>query len=194
MAPRDGHWANRAAVQAIVRAVKYLVNWVVAFAMSHDYRITGFGRSTCVIGTKALKERSGCEMCRRWPGRLALGIDAKNGFVATDGWLETSSTSATSLAQQYAREPLAAIIYTDIAKDGMLAGPIINAMGEMQRAVPLPVIASGGVTTAEDVKRLAEIGMAGAILGRALYENRLSLREALENSIVQPLPTESTRM
>jgi phosphoribosylformimino-5-aminoimidazole carboxamide ribotide isomerase len=193
---RDGHWANRAAVQAIVRAVQ--VPCELGGGIRDEATITellDLGVSRVVIGTKALKEPQWfVDMCRRWPGRLALGIDAKNGFVATDGWLETSSTSATALAQQYAREPLAAIIYTDIAKDGMLAGPNFTAMAEMQRAVSLPVIASGGVTTADDVKRLAEIGMAGAILGRALYENRLTLREALENANVQPLPTESARM
>jgi phosphoribosylformimino-5-aminoimidazole carboxamide ribotide isomerase len=118
-------------------------------------------------------------MCRKHPGRLALGIDARNGLVATDGWLETSTTSAIDLARQFAAEPLAAIIYTDIARDGMLQGPNFGAMAEMNAAAAIDVVASGGVTTADDVRRLAEIGMAGCIVGRAIYEGTLTLSAAL---------------
>ena len=121
-------------------------------------------------------------MCRKFPHRLALGIDARNGRVATDGWLKDSNTSATQLAKQFENEPLAGIIYTDIAKDGMMAGPNLEAMAEMKNAVRLPVIASGGVTTAADVTNLARIGMAGAIIGRTLYEGQLTLADALRAS------------
>ena len=103
-------------------------------------------------------------MCRKFPGKLAVGIDARDGCVATDGWLETSNTAATELAQAMANEPLAAVIYTDIAKDGMLAGPNLQAMAEMNNAVELPVIASGGVTSADDVRNLARQGLAGCII------------------------------
>jgi phosphoribosylformimino-5-aminoimidazole carboxamide ribotide isomerase len=192
---RDGHWANREAVRAIVSAVKVPCELGGGIREEATIReLLELGVARIVIGTKALKEPEWFrQMCRRWPQKLALGIDAKNGWVATDGWLETSSTAATALAQQYAQEPLASIIYTDIAKDGMLAGPNFAAMAEMQNAVALPVIASGGVTTAHDVQRLAEIGMAGAILGRALYENRLTLHDALIHS--QPISrSESSTM
>jgi phosphoribosylformimino-5-aminoimidazole carboxamide ribotide isomerase len=108
-----------------------------------------------------------------------LGIDARNGWVATDGWLETSQTAAIDLARQFEDEPLAAIVYTDIATDGMLQGPNLAAMREMQSAINLPVVASGGVTTAEDVAALATVGVAGCIIGRSLYEGRLKLSEAL---------------
>jgi phosphoribosylformimino-5-aminoimidazole carboxamide ribotide isomerase len=118
-------------------------------------------------------------MCRQFPQQLVLGIDARDGHVATEGWLETSSTPATELARRFHAEPLAALIYTDIATDGMLAGPNLPAMSQMQAAVDLPVIASGGVTTAEDIRHLAEAGMAGCIVGRALYEGKLSLADAL---------------
>jgi phosphoribosylformimino-5-aminoimidazole carboxamide ribotide isomerase len=118
-------------------------------------------------------------MCRRYPGRLVLGIDARDGLVASDGWLETSQTPAIELAARFAAEPLAAIVYTDIAKDGMLAGPNLAAMREMASHVDVPVIASGGVTTARDVAALAEVGVAGCIIGRALYEGTLSLADAL---------------
>src|SRR6185436_9921363 len=119
-------------------------------------------------------------VCRQFPGQLALGIDAKNGLVATDGWLKTSTTPAVELAQQFAGEPLAAIIYTDIAKDGMLQGPNLAAMGEMNAAATCDVIASGGVTTEGDIRQLAALGVAGCIIGKALYEGTLTLTAALE--------------
>jgi phosphoribosylformimino-5-aminoimidazole carboxamide ribotide isomerase len=118
-------------------------------------------------------------MCRKFPRKLVLGIDARNGYVATDGWLETSQMLATELAQSFAAEPLAAIVYTDIATDGMLQGPNVAAMAEMQRAVDLPVVASGGVATAADIAALAKIPMAGAIVGRALYEGTVTMEAAL---------------
>jgi phosphoribosylformimino-5-aminoimidazole carboxamide ribotide isomerase len=139
-----------------------------------------FGLSRLVIGTSALVDPEWFRAaCRRYPGKLALGIDARDGRAATDGWLNTSEVEAIELARQFTGEPLAAIIYTDIASDGMLAGPNVAAMAEMQAAVAVPVIASGGVTTAEDVARLARAGLAGCIIGRALYEGTLTLTEAL---------------
>ena len=110
---------------------------------------------------------------------MVLGIDARDGRAATDGWLKTSEVSAIDLARQFGSEPLAAIIYTDIATDGMMSGPNVEAMAQMQAAVDIPVIASGGVTTADDVARLAAAGLAGCIIGRALYEGTLTLSDAL---------------
>jgi phosphoribosylformimino-5-aminoimidazole carboxamide ribotide isomerase len=136
--------------------------------------------SRLVIGTLALKQPDWFrEQCRKFPGRLVLGIDARNGMVATEGWLETSSTSAIELARQFSGEPIAAVVYTDIATDGMLAGPNVDAMAEMQRAVEWPVVASGGVTTKDDVARLAAAGLAGCIIGRALYEGTVTLADAI---------------
>ena len=100
-------------------------------------------------------------------------------MVATHGWLETSEHSAVAVAQQVAAWPIAAIVYTDIAKDGMMAGPNVEALAEMKAAVAIPVIASGGVTTVDDVKKLAHLKLAGCIIGRALYEGKLDLTEAL---------------
>lgn len=139
------------------------------------------GLSRLVLGTSALKRPEWFRaMCRRFPGRLALGVDAREGRVATDGWLQTSGVEAVELVQQFVGEPVAAIIYTDIATDGMLLGPNVTAMRQMQAAVDLPVIASGGVTTAADVAQLAAAGLAGAIVGRALYVGTLTLPAALE--------------
>lgn len=139
------------------------------------------GLSRVVIGTRALREPDWFRaMSRKYPQQLAIGIDARNGRVATDGWLETSATLAVDLARQFEGEPIAALIYTDIATDGMLAGPNVGAMREMREAVTLPVIASGGVTTGEDVANLAAAGVAGCIVGRALYEGTLTLADALQ--------------
>lgn len=139
-----------------------------------------FGVHRLVVGTSALKQPDWFrEVCRQYPRRLVLGIDARGGRVATDGWLETSEIRAVELAEQFAAEPLAAIVYTDIATDGMMAGPNVAAMAEMQAAVKLPVVASGGVTTVDDVRKLAAAGMAGCIIGRALYERTITLTEAI---------------
>ncbi len=138
------------------------------------------GLDRLVIGTAALKNPAWFrEMCLAVPGKLVLGLDARNGLVATDGWLETSSVRASELVQQFSDLPLAAIVYTDIATDGMMAGPNLPEMAAMQRQVEIPVVASGGVTNLEDVRNLAEAGLAGAIIGRALYENTIDLAEAI---------------
>ena len=146
-------------------------------------RLLELGLTRVVVGTLAIKQPDWfCEMARMFPGRVVLGIDARDGLVATEGWLETSSVKATELAARFAGEPIAAIIYTDIATDGMLAGPNVAALREMRAALDVPVIASGGVTTADDVRKLAQIPVAGCIIGRALYEGRISLSAALEQA------------
>lgn len=178
---RDGKGANRQAVAEIVQAVAVPCQLGGGIRDTATIReLLSLGLSRLVIGTKALKEPEWFRaVCREFPQQLALGIDARDGRVATDGWLETSDVSAISMAEQFANEPVAAIIYTDISKDGMLQGPNVAAMAEMQQAVALPVIASGGVTTVDDLRELARRRMAGAILGRALYEGRIQLSEAL---------------
>jgi phosphoribosylformimino-5-aminoimidazole carboxamide ribotide isomerase len=141
------------------------------------------GLARLVVGTSALKRPDWfLAMCEKFPHKLALGVDARNGMVATDGWLETSSVAAVDMVAQFEGAPLAAIIYTDIATDGMLQGPNIPAMREMQDATKTDVIASGGVTTAADVAELAAAGLAGAIVGRALYAGTLTLKDALAAS------------
>lgn len=178
---KEGQSINLPAVEAILAAVDIpceLGGGVRDEATIE--RLLALGLSRLVIGTRALKEPVWFRaMVRRYPNRLALGIDAKEGMVATDGWLETSATSAVDLAQQFAGEPVAAIIYTDIAKDGMLAGPNFEALSQMNAAVDFDVIASGGVTTADDVRQLAQLELAGCIIGKSLYEGRLGLPEAL---------------
>jgi len=191
---RDGTTANLKAVEAILAAVH--VPCELGGGIRNEAAIEqllSLGLARLVIGTKALKEPDWFRgVVRRYPGQLALGIDAKSGLVATDGWLKTSTTSAVELARQFAGEPLAAIIYTDIARDGMLQGPNLDAMAEMNAAADVDVIASGGVTTADDVRQLAAIGLAGSIVGRALYEGTLTLSEALAASDKTKQPIQKT--
>jgi phosphoribosylformimino-5-aminoimidazole carboxamide ribotide isomerase len=113
-------------------------------------------------------------MCDAYPKQLAAGIDAREGMVATDGWLETSTTSAISLAQDLRSKTdnIAAIIYTDIARDGMMKGPNYEGLVQMMTATDIPLVASGGVSTHDDVERLEAMGMPAAIVGRALYDMR----------------------
>lgn len=134
-----------------------------------------------VIGTRALHDPQWVRtMIERFPDQILIGIDALDGYAVTHGWLKKTQISAVEFAQQVAEQPIAGIIYTDISKGGMLAGPNLEAMGRMQQTVDVPVIASGGVTTADDVARLAALGLAGCIIGRALYEGRLMLAQAID--------------
>jgi phosphoribosylformimino-5-aminoimidazole carboxamide ribotide isomerase len=178
---KDGRPTNLASVEAIVRASGVPCELGGGIRTEDTIRLLlDAGLHRLVVGTLALKEPEWFRaMCRLFPQRLVLGVDAKDGWVATDGWLETSTTPAVDLARQFDDEPLAAIVYTDIATDGMMAGPNVPAMAEMAHAVRHPVVASGGVTTVEDVARLAAAGMAGCIIGRALYEHTVALPDAL---------------
>ncbi len=178
---REGRPANLPAIRAILSAVA--VPCELGGGVRDDETIRellDLGLSRVVVGTRALKEPEWFRgVCRKFPHKVALGIDAREGRVATHGWLETSDQLATTLAQQFEREPVAAIIFTDIATDGMLGGPNLTSLAEMQAAVDLPIIASGGVANRQDVARLAALGVAGCIIGRALYEGTLRLPEAL---------------
>jgi len=178
---RDGSVANRASVQRILDSVGLTTELGGGIRDEPTIReLLETGLDRLVIGTNALKEPDWFRaMCRKFPNRLVLGIDARGGRVATDGWLETSDVSAVDLANQFAGESVAAIVYTDIETDGMMTGPNFSAMIEMKQAISAPVVASGGVTTIEDVRRLAQGGLDGCIIGRTLYEGKLSLADAL---------------
>jgi phosphoribosylformimino-5-aminoimidazole carboxamide ribotide isomerase len=179
---RDGRPVNLDSIRAIVAAVEVPCELGGGIRDEATIRtiIDDVGLARLVIGTQALREPDWFRrMVREFPGKLALGIDARDGMVATDGWLKTSTTPAVDLAKQFDDEPLAAVIYTDIARDGMLGGPNLAAMKTMRQAIRLPVVASGGVSSADDVAALAAIPMAGCIIGRALYEGKLKLSDAL---------------
>lgn len=136
-----------------------------------------------ILGTVAVRDPELVKQaCKRFPGQIAVGIDAKGGKVAVEGWAETSELTIVDLAKQFEDAGVAAIIYTDIDRDGILTGLNIDSTLELARSVSIPVIASGGLASIDDVKRLVEPDCAileGAITGRALYDGRLDPDEAL---------------
>lgn len=134
------------------------------------------GIERAIIGTQAVRDPEWFEeMAREFPDRLVLGLDAKDGRVATEGWLETSSLGVREVVERFNPLPLAAIVYTDIAKDGMMSGPNVEATALLAEWARAPVIASGGVTTIEDVLELASRGIGACILGRTIYEGKIKL-------------------
>ncbi len=145
-------------------------------------RYLNLGVDSVIIGTAALKDPALVRVaCREYPGRVMVGVDARNGRVATDGWAETSDLHATELAQRFEQAGVSAIIYTDIDRDGMMQGVNIEATLAMTQASSIPIIASGGVSHLDDIRMLAQharSGIAGAITGRAIYEGTLDLAEA----------------
>ena len=143
-------------------------------------QLLDMGVTRVIIGTKAVSDFEWfSEMARKFRGQIVLGLDARESMVATHGWLQDSKQTVLEFAARADKLPLAAIIYTDIAKDGMLSGPNVESTKRLVEAVRTPVIASGGVKEVNDIRRLAPIGVAGVIVGRSLYEGTLNLRDAL---------------
>ncbi len=143
--------------------------------------VFSWGVRWAVLGSKALKDPAWLlAAAHKHPGRIVLGLDAKDGYVATEGWLDVSRVKAVDLARRVQDAPLAAVVSTDIATDGMMAGPNFAALAELKAAISLPVIASGGISSADDVLRLAQAGLPGAIIGRALYEGAIDLASVLQ--------------
>jgi len=139
-----------------------------------------------IIGTKAVKEPEFVfEACKRFPGHIIVGLDAKDGKVAIDGWAEITDVDVVDLAKQFKEAGVSAIVYTDISRDGMMQGVNVEATARLAQECGIEVIASGGVTDIEDVKALAKVastGICGAITGRAIYEGTLDLKEAQQLS------------
>lgn len=140
------------------------------------------GVTYCILGTAAVKDPElVLQACKKYPGRIILGLDAKGSRVATDGWDNVSHQSATQVVEQFRSMALESIIYTDISKDGMLAGMNFKGLTLMAAQSPFPVIASGGLTSLLDVKKLLKIkNIRGAIAGKALYEGKINLKEAIQ--------------
>lgn len=140
------------------------------------------GVSYVIIGTKAVKEPEFVtEACKAFPGKVIVGLDAKDGFVATDGWAEVSGLQVGELARHFENDGVSAIVYTDIAKDGMMQGCNVEATAALAQATRIPVIASGGIHTVADIQALLDArqpGIVGAITGRAIYEGTLDVSEA----------------
>lgn len=144
-----------------------------------------YGINRVILGTAAIENPELVKKaCEKYPGRILIGIDAKKGLVAVKGWVEVTQVMAKELALQMQEYGAAGIIYTDIARDGMLAGPNIEATREMVESLRIPVIASGGISSIDDIKKLSKIkGLWGAITGKALYSGALDLREAIKTVI-----------
>lgn len=185
----DGAFAgvpkNKDAITAIVNSISIptqLGGGIRDMPTIEAYLSLGIGR--VILGTAAQKDPDlVMEACRLFPGRIVVGIDAKNGMVAVKGWAEVTDASAVDLARRFEGYGVAAIIYTDISRDGMMSGPNIEATKALATAISIPVIASGGVSSLKDIESLMAIesfGITGVITGRALYTGALMLAEAIE--------------
>lgn len=180
-----GRPVNKAAVEAILAAVDCPVQ--LGGGIRNRETIEAWleaGVARIILGTAAVKDPDLVfDACRAYPGRIAVGIDARGGRVAVEGWAEDGGLSATDLARRFANAGVVAIITTDIGRDGALTGVNVAATVALARAVPVPVIASGGVASLDDISALMAVegdGVAGAILGRALYDGRIDPAEALD--------------
>ncbi len=142
------------------------------------------GVSRVILGTAAVKNPEFVkEACKKFPHRIVVGVDAKNGFVAVEGWAKESEITTEELAKKFEDSGVASIIYTDISKDGAMQGPDIAGTSKLARATKIPVIASGGVSNLDDLrllKTLEKDGVAGVISGRAIYEKAFTIRDAIE--------------
>ncbi|MEQ6248449.1 1-(5-phosphoribosyl)-5-[(5-phosphoribosylamino)methylideneamino]imidazole-4-carboxamide isomerase [Sulfitobacter sp. HNIBRBA3233] len=177
-----GEPVNAAPVEAILKRCKVpaqLGGGIRDMATIERWLDRGLAR--VILGTVAVENPALVrEAARAFPGKVAVGIDAREGRVATKGWAEETDVIATDLARSFEDAGVAAIIYTDILRDGAMGGPNIDATADLARAVSIPVIASGGVSSLDDLKALDATGViAGAISGRALYDGAIDLREAL---------------
>jgi len=185
----DGAFAgipkNKAAIEAIIKAIKIpaqLGGGIRDIATIEAYLSLGLSR--VIIGTAAQRNPElVIEACQKFPGQIVVGIDAKNGMVAVQGWAELTDISAVDLAKNFEDCGVAAIIYTDISRDGMMGGPNLEATKALAEAISIPVIASGGVSSLKDIENLMAIeasGVTGAITGKAIYTGAINLREAID--------------
>lgn len=181
---KQGHPVNLDVIQAIAQTLSIPVQVGGGLrSVEHVAQLLDRGVQRCILGTVAVEQPDLVkQLCDRFPGRIVLGIDARDGWVATRGWLETSQIRALDLAQTLSPLGLAAIIYTDIHRDGTLQGPNLDALRELAEPLSIPVIASGGVSSLTDLLtllRLEPLGVSGAIVGRAIYTGHLVLKEAI---------------
>lgn len=186
-----GTSVNAAAVNAILSAIKLPVQLGGGIRdMNNIEAWLDKGVARVVLGTVALKNPNlVSQACKRFPNQIAVGIDARGGKVAVEGWAETSELTALELASRFENMGVAAIIYTDIDRDGLLQGVNVTATAELAASLSIPVIASGGVASIADIKALLAVqqqakqkngGIIGIISGRAIYDGRLDLQEALD--------------
>ncbi len=177
----DGVSTHLPLIEAIVRAFDGPVELGGGLRTPADVDARfALGVSRCIIGTAAFEHPEVVEAaCRRHPGQIAAGIDAKNGKVALRGWVETADITAAELALRMKALGVAVVIYTDVSRDGMMQGPNVAATRALVEATGMEITGSGGVSSLEDLRALKAAGCAGAILGKALYEKAFTLAEAL---------------
>lgn len=179
----DGEPKNLPQIEAVMKAVGAKVQVGGGIRTIHTVRrYLQAGVARVVLGTAALTDRAFLtQACREFPRRILLGLDARDGQVAVKGWTSQSATKATDLLKELAGFDLGAVIYTDIARDGMLNGPNLDALREVVELSSFPVIASGGITSIEDLEAVQSLGprVEGAIVGKALYDGKLDYRAAL---------------
>ncbi len=179
----DGEPRNLPQIEAILKAVSIPIQVGGGIRTLETVRMyLSRGVKRVVLSTAVLQDRVVLEQaCKEFPGRILVGIDAKNGLVAVKGWTSVSNTTARELVGTLKGLPLAGVIYTDIARDGMLEGPDLSSLKGIVDASPVPVIASGGVTRIEDIRAIKALGarIEGAIVGKALYDGKLDLKQAM---------------
>ncbi|MBE9201443.1 MULTISPECIES: 1-(5-phosphoribosyl)-5-[(5-phosphoribosylamino)methylideneamino]imidazole-4-carboxamide isomerase [unclassified Nodularia (in: cyanobacteria)] len=181
---KAGKVVNLAAIEAIAQAISIPIEIGGGLRdRTSVEQVFNLGVQWAILGTVAVEQPQLVqELCEEFPEKIIIGIDARNGLVATRGWLETSEVLATQLAVQMQELGAAAIIYTDIHRDGTLIGPNLEALRELASAISIPIIASGGVSSVTDLLSLLGLemqGVKGVIVGKALYTGDISLREAL---------------
>ncbi|HEY8554680.1 MAG TPA: 1-(5-phosphoribosyl)-5-[(5-phosphoribosylamino)methylideneamino]imidazole-4-carboxamide isomerase [Burkholderiales bacterium] len=180
----SGQPVNAGAIEAIVRAFPE-VSVQVGGGIRDEETIQAYldcGVRYVILGTKAVNApHFVSDVCAEFPGHIIVGLDAKDGKVAIDGWSKLSGHDVIDLAKRYQNEGVEAIVYTDIGRDGMMTGVNVEATTRLASAISIPVIASGGISTLDDIRKLcaiADTGVVGAIVGRALYEGTLDFAEA----------------
>ncbi|MDE2790437.1 MAG: 1-(5-phosphoribosyl)-5-[(5-phosphoribosylamino)methylideneamino]imidazole-4-carboxamide isomerase [Paracoccaceae bacterium] len=195
----DGAFAGRPANDAAIRDILDTVSIPVQLGggirdLETIERWLSLGVSRVILGTASVENPELVRRaCRLAPGRIAIGIDARSGKVATRGWVMQTVVGATELARQFEDTGVAAVIYTDIDRDGALAGPNVGRTAALADSVAIPVIASGGIASLSDLEALRDCGaeLAGAIAGRAIYDRAIDLKEALA-VLKAPAPTRRT--
>ncbi len=178
----SGSAANQKALAAIVKAVQSPVQVGGGVrSMATIDGLIGLGVERVILGTSAIRDKAFVlEAVAKYQEHVIIGIDARGGMAAVDGWKEQTTTRAIDLAWEMQRIGVKRIVYTDISKDGMMEGPDFNSYAELLDKTSLKVIASGGITTVDHLKRLADIGAEGAIVGRAIYTGALDLGQAVK--------------
>lgn len=176
----EGTPKNLTVVEQIIKKVKIPIEFGGGLRTTQSIKtLLDLGADRVIIGTKAIDSPSWVnELCATFPGRIAVGIDAKNGRVAVKGWTSVCEWTAVAFAKEIEKASPCALIFTDISKDGMLQGPNIASLKELLMTVKTPVIASGGISSLKDIEALSQLPIAGMIIGKALYTGHIKFSEA----------------